>query len=97
MPSKREPPRSPARRLHRSCKEVIALLTEFMEGDLSATAARDLERHLDICPPCKGFLDNLKTARAATRKLRVKMPDASLASLRARLAPTRPGKPRRRR
>jgi anti-sigma factor RsiW len=54
----------------RTCKDVIALLTEYMEGSLAPTLARRLEDHLANCPACEGFLENLKATRAAVRNLR---------------------------
>jgi anti-sigma factor RsiW len=47
------------------CREVIDLLTEYLEGGLPAAEARRLERHLAGCDACAGFLESLKTVRAA--------------------------------
>ncbi len=53
-----------------TCKDVIGLLTEYMEGDLPAERARALEAHLDLCSACRGFLTSLGTTRDAVRNLR---------------------------
>jgi anti-sigma factor RsiW len=53
-----------------TCKDVIDLLTEYMEGDLPGDRAGALEAHLELCPACKQFLATLKTTRAAVRGIR---------------------------
>ncbi len=53
-----------------TCRGVIGLLTEYMEGDLPGGRAGALEAHLALCPACTEFLANLKTARAALRSIR---------------------------
>ncbi len=62
-------PRAGAKTMH-TCKDVIELLTEYMEGDLSPDRARALEAHLELCSACKGFLATLGTTRSAVRDLR---------------------------
>lgn len=54
----------------RTCRETIALLTEYMEGDLPPPIRRALERHLELCAPCAGYLASLRTVRAAAAGLR---------------------------
>jgi anti-sigma factor RsiW len=53
-----------------SCRDVIALLTEYMEGDLAPDLERRLEEHLGACSACDGFLESLKSTRAAVSRLR---------------------------
>jgi anti-sigma factor RsiW len=48
-----------------SCKDVIDLLTEYMEGGLVPDRARALEAELARCVPCREFLDTLKRSTAA--------------------------------
>jgi len=50
-----------------SCKELVDLMADYLEGQLEPDAARDLDRHLADCPPCLNFL---KTYRATTRLIR---------------------------
>jgi anti-sigma factor RsiW len=52
-------------RTMQECREVIELLTEYLEGGLSASEAGRLEAHLAGCDACAGFLESLKTVRAA--------------------------------
>ncbi|MGH7363070.1 MAG: anti-sigma factor family protein [Candidatus Methylomirabilales bacterium] len=51
----------------RSCKELVDLMADYLEGQLDPDVARDLDRHLADCPPCLSFL---KTYRATTRLIR---------------------------
>lgn len=65
------PPKSPRRtstgRTMRECREVIDLLTEYLEGDLAPEESRRLAAHLAGCDACSEFLKSLRTVRAAAR------------------------------
>ncbi|MCI0370976.1 MAG: anti-sigma factor [candidate division NC10 bacterium] len=50
-----------------SCKELVNLLADYLEGQMDPEAARDLDQHLADCPACLNFL---KTYRATTRLIR---------------------------
>jgi anti-sigma factor RsiW len=52
------------------CRDIIGLLTEYMEGALPPDTAAALEAHLTLCPPCVEFLDSLKKTAAAVADLR---------------------------
>jgi len=52
------------------CREIIALLSEYIDGTLPAAQARDLEAHLAICPPCVDYLESLRATGAAAGRLR---------------------------
>jgi hypothetical protein len=56
-----------AARTMRECREVIDLLTEYLEGGLGREEARRLEAHLGSCDGCSEFLKSLRTVRAAAR------------------------------
>jgi anti-sigma factor (TIGR02949 family) len=55
-----------------SCKQVIDLLGEYLDGDLPPSELELFEAHMDKCPPCKAFLRTYKTsdqlARSALRQ-----------------------------
>jgi len=55
----------------KTCKDVIDLLTELMEGGLPPGEVHVLEQHLALCPACKEFLETLKKTSAAAGNLRV--------------------------
>ena len=50
-----------------SCKELVNLMADYLEGQLDPGVARDLDQHLADCPPCLNFL---KTYRVTTRLIR---------------------------
>ena len=49
----------------KECREVIDLLTEYLEGGLSAAETDRLQAHLALCDACSEFLKSLQTVRAA--------------------------------
>jgi anti-sigma factor RsiW len=53
-----------------TCREVIALLSDYLDGGLLPGVTADLARHLEGCAACARFFDSLKTARAAVVRLR---------------------------
>jgi anti-sigma factor (TIGR02949 family) len=42
------------------CQEVVDLLGEFVDGSLPADLAHDVQAHLDACPECLRFLDQMR-------------------------------------
>ena len=52
-----------------ACVEVVELVTDYLEGALPADAARRLERHLEICPGCTEYLQQLRTVAGSLRGL----------------------------
>jgi mycothiol system anti-sigma-R factor len=58
-----------------TCRQVFDLLSDFVDGELSAEERESLGRHLDACPPCEEFLKTFETARSLCREsLLEKMP-----------------------
>ncbi|HHN74510.1 MAG TPA: anti-sigma factor [Acidobacteria bacterium] len=43
-----------------SCREIFALLSEYLDEELDASICSQLEEHLEDCPPCVDFLDSLR-------------------------------------
>lgn len=52
-------PGDPAHRV--MCQHVVELLGEYLEGALEPALLADVDRHLEACPPCREFLDQLRT------------------------------------
>ncbi|MEA2450944.1 MAG: hypothetical protein QOG63_2876 [Thermoleophilaceae bacterium] len=50
---------------HLSCEEFVELVTEYLEGSLDPETRRRFETHLDVCPGCVTYLDQIR----ATMKL----------------------------
>jgi anti-sigma factor RsiW len=42
------------------CQEAIELLTEYLEGTLSRRRRRRLKAHLDACPNCSAYLEQIR-------------------------------------
>jgi anti-sigma factor (TIGR02949 family) len=43
-----------------NCKEVFALLSQYLDAELTPEACEDIEKHLAGCPPCIEFLNTLR-------------------------------------
>ena len=49
-----------------SCRELVALVTEYLEGTLPRFERIRFERHVAVCPPCRAHLDEMReTIRAS--------------------------------
>jgi anti-sigma factor ChrR (cupin superfamily) len=46
-----------------SCRQIYDLVTEYDEGSLAAGERRQFEAHVVICPPCRGFLSQMRATR----------------------------------
>lgn len=51
------------------CREVVQVLTDYLEGALPVEDRVALEQHLLICQGCTGFLAQLRTSIALTGAL----------------------------
>ncbi|HXD97695.1 MAG TPA: zf-HC2 domain-containing protein [Candidatus Acidoferrum sp.] len=47
-----------------TCREVIDVLVEYLEQNLSTDVAQALERHLADCAPCRAYLATYQRTRA---------------------------------
>jgi anti-sigma factor RsiW len=43
-----------------TCEQVVELVTEYFEGALATEERLAFERHVAICPPCRGYLSQLR-------------------------------------
>jgi len=43
-----------------SCQELVELVTEYLEGTLSAQERTRFEDHLAICAGCRNYLDQMR-------------------------------------
>jgi anti-sigma factor RsiW len=44
-----------------ACIDAVELVTDFIDGALPHVVARRLERHLETCPGCTDYVDQLRT------------------------------------
>jgi anti-sigma factor RsiW len=42
------------------CQGVVELVTEYLEGSLPPDLTSEVEAHLDLCPGCQTFLDQMR-------------------------------------
>ena len=67
---------------HVPCSEVVELLTEYLEGALDPAMQRRVEAHLELCPPCVAFLDQLRSTIDSIEQLPVdNLPDETVDAL----------------
>lgn len=52
-----------------SCEQLVELATEYFEGGLEVSERLRFERHLTICPPCRGFVGQLRATVGAAGAL----------------------------
>jgi anti-sigma factor RsiW len=52
-----------------TCREVLELLTEYLEGALPPAARAPVAAHLDDCEPCDRFLQQLTLTISLTATL----------------------------
>ena len=49
-----------------TCREVIALLADYLEFALSPDRVAELERHLAGCEPCQAYLNTYRRTQTLT-------------------------------
>ncbi len=42
------------------CQQAVELITDYLEGALSRRERRRLERHLQACPNCSAYLEQIR-------------------------------------
>ena len=45
-----------------NCRQVVALVTEYLEGALSPEDRRRFEAHIEGCPHCTEYLAEMRTS-----------------------------------
>ena len=66
-----------------TCRDVIDVLSDYLEDALTPEVAVDLERHLADCVPCRAHLATYRRTRAlGAQATRLEMPDEMRTRLR---------------
>jgi anti-sigma factor RsiW len=52
-----------------TCKEVVELVTDYLEDSLSSEMRDRFERHLTACDPCVTYLEQMRQTIATIGKL----------------------------
>lgn len=50
------------------CREVFALLSQYLDLELPPDSCREIEAHLAGCPPCIDFAESLRSTVELCRK-----------------------------
>ena len=51
------------------CREVVELMTDYLEGTLSAEDRARFDEHIAGCDGCRGYLEQMRTTRRLTGRL----------------------------
>jgi anti-sigma factor RsiW len=43
-----------------TCQELVELITDYFDGALSASERDRFEAHLDVCPGCEHYLEQMR-------------------------------------
>jgi predicted anti-sigma-YlaC factor YlaD len=43
-----------------TCRELVELVTDYLEGALDEDTARRFEEHLAVCPGCRTYVDQVR-------------------------------------
>jgi anti-sigma factor RsiW len=52
-----------------SCRELVALVTEYLDGSMQLSERMRFERHIAVCPPCRAHLEQMRTTIHASGAL----------------------------
>lgn len=46
-----------------SCREVVEIVTDYLDDALSAEDRARMDAHLEACPPCVLYVEQIRTTR----------------------------------
>jgi anti-sigma factor RsiW len=52
-----------------TCREVVDVASEYVEGTLSAEEATQFELHLNFCDGCDTFIDQIRQAASLSQRV----------------------------
>ena len=53
-----------------ACQELVEVITDYLEGALDAEDRRRFEEHLDGCPGCRNYLEQMRATIRLTGTLK---------------------------
>jgi hypothetical protein len=53
-----------------NCKEMVYLLSDYLEGTMEESLSRELSLHLELCEPCMNFLRTYDKTRILCRLIK---------------------------
>lgn len=69
-PAMRRPPKNP-KKPPSECREIFADLSNYLDGEVAPASCEQLRRHIENCPTCLAFIEDLKQAIKRCRSLDV--------------------------
>ena len=68
-----------------SCRELVELVTDYLEGMLPAAEHERVDRHLETCQGCRTYVEQMRQTIELTGRLTVEdvSPEAELVLLKA--------------
>ena len=76
----------------KSCRDVDALMTPYVDGELTATEASTLDAHLAVCPQCRDRASTEKVVRQVVQSKAAVLGESASPGLRARCIAVTPPK-----
>ena len=61
-----------------TCRQLVALVTDYLEGALGEPAMRLVDEHLTLCQGCVTYVDQMNVVVAALGQLPAERPPAKL-------------------
>lgn len=52
-----------------TCRELVRLITEYLDGAMDPRERLAFERHVATCHPCRGYLAQMQSVLRATGRL----------------------------
>jgi anti-sigma factor RsiW len=52
-----------------TCRQLVNMLSDYVDGELPPTLQRRLEAHLEGCTPCTAFLQTFKQTQTLAQSL----------------------------
>jgi anti-sigma factor RsiW len=52
-----------------SCKEFVELVTDYLEGRMPPAEAERFDAHIELCPPCLRYLDQMRSTLEALGRI----------------------------
>ena len=53
-----------------TCRELVELVTDYLDGALPASERHKFEAHVAECPGCDAYIEQIRSAIALTRRTR---------------------------
>lgn len=67
-----------------TCKEMVELVTDYLEGALPPAMRMRFDQHLTACDPCIGYIEQMRQTIATLGKLpEESIPESAIETLRA--------------